>query len=147
MRKIIILLSLVIILLPFSCWAESPLVIKASDYPQGGGIKIKATEALIFDTQSVVFSAAHGLSFGPSDTIALHYMGDDIKGYYSLPYKSDTSAFLLDSKTLTPRKSPPFPGFEAGATVFLMVGRELSEDSLDMGVFADQWLLNIRVER
>lgn len=146
MRRTVLLL-LFAALIPFSCFAEEPLVIKASDYPQGGGLTIAATDALVFDTKGFVFSPAHGSSFGPSDTIALHYVGDDTRGYYSLPYQSGASIVRLDSETLTPRKSPPFPGFEAGAAVFLMVGRELPEGSLDMGVFADQWTLNVRVER
>ena len=142
-----VLLALFSCLLSASAFAAENVIIKASDYPDGGVLEISTTDAIILDTQGSMFSMAHGSSFGPPDTIALHYVGDDIKGYYSMPYDAKAGIIKVDKENLTPRKSPPFPGYEAGATVFLMIGREVPEGALDMGVFANQWTLNIRVER
>ena len=126
--------------------AADDLVIKAADFPGGGDLEITATNSLVLDTQGSIFSKAHGEGFGPPDTIALHYIGDTVKGYYSMPYRSQDNIFRINKENLTARGNPPFPGFEAGATAFLMIGREIPKGSLDMGVFADQWNLNIRVE-
>jgi hypothetical protein len=146
MMRFLVLLIFPFVLSTYS-FAGDDVVIKSSDYPDGGGLEIPATDSITLDTQGSMFSKAHGSSFGPPDTIAVHYMGDDVRGYYSMPYDAKEKLIKIDAERLTPRKSPSFPGYEAGAAVFLMIGREFPEGSLDMGVFADQWTLNIRVER
>lgn len=140
------LLVVMTIVFASSLFAEVPYVIKASDFPKGGGLKIAATDVIVLDTEGFMPVVAHGSAFGPPDTVALHYVGDEVRGYYSLPYNSNEKVVTISAESLTPRKSPPFPGFEADAAVFLMVGREFPEGALDMGVFADQWTLNIDVE-
>lgn len=143
MMRCAVLLTLSLTLLA-SAYAGEGVLIKSSDYPDGGGLEVPATGSIILDTRGSMFSKAHGSSFGPPDTIAVHYIGD-VKGYYSMPYDAQEKIIRVDAEVLTPRKSPPFPGYEAGASLFLMIGREVPEGALDMGMFADQWTLNIRV--
>ena len=146
MRLLFVTLMLLSTITPCNLLAAEDLVIKATDFPEGGGLTISAADAVILDTQGFFFSSAHGNSFGPADTLAVHYVGDDFRGYYSRPFKQDERAIRIDAENLKPRGNAAFPGFRSGATVFLMVGREFPEGSLDMGVFADQWTLNIRVQ-
>lgn len=146
MRQLLAALVLTLIMSPCNLIAAEPLVIKATDFPEGGGLTIPASDAIVLDAEGFFFSSAHGNSFGPADTLAVHYVGDEIKGYYSMPFKQGERAIRVDAENLRPRGNPAFPGFEAGAAVFLMVGREFPEGSLDMGVFADQWTLHIRVQ-
>jgi hypothetical protein len=146
MRLLLAALVLTSIMTPCNLFAAEPLVIKATDYPEGGGLTITATDTVILDAEGFFFSSAHGNSFGPADTLAVHYVGDEIKGYYSMPFKQGEGVIRIDAENLRPRGNPAFPGFKPGAAVFLIVGREFPEGSLDMGVFADQWTLNLRVQ-
>lgn len=141
------MLLLAFVMLPAQVIADGPQLIKAADYPEGGSLKLSAADAVLLDMRGAVFSPARGSSFGPPDTIALHYIGDQIRGYYALPYAAEKPVVRLDATSLVPRGNPSFPGFEPGATAFLMIGREVPEGSLDMGVFADQWTLYILVNR
>lgn len=147
MRLLFLVLVLISVIIPGSAFAEEPLVIKVTDFPEGGGLTISATDAVILDTQGAFFSSAHGSGFGPPDTVAVHYIGDELKGYYSMPLKQNEEVLRLTAESLKPRGNPAFPGFKPGAAVFLMIGREFPEGSLDMGVFADQWTLHVRVQR
>lgn len=144
-QRFLAILLLAFVMLPSHLLADGPQLIKAADYPEGGSLKISAADAVLLDIRGADFSAAQGSGFGPPDTIALQYIGDQIRGYYSLPYASEKPVVRLDATSLTPRGNPAFPGFEPGATAFLMIGREVPEGSLDMGVFADQWNLYITV--
>jgi hypothetical protein len=147
MRSLFTALVLISIITPCNPCAAEPLVIKATDFPEGGGLTITSTDTVILDAEGFFFTSAHGNSFGPADTLAVHYVGDDLSGYYSMPFKQGERVIRINAESLKPRGNPAFPGFNPGATVFLMVGREFPEGSLDMGVFADQWTLNVRVQR
>ena len=73
---------------------------------------------MLFDTRGAVFSAAQVSSFGPPDTIALHYIGDQIRGYYALPYAAEKPVVRLDATSLVPRGNPwLFPGDTPGQPV------------------------------
>ena len=146
-QRSLTMLLLAFILLPSQVIADELQLIKAADHPEGGSLKISAADAVLFDTRGADFSPAQGSGFGPPDTIALQYVGDVIRGYYSRPYASEEPVVRLDASSLTPRGNPPFPGFEPGATAFLMIGREVPEGSLDIGIVADQWSLYITVDR
>ena len=81
-RRFLAILLLAFTMLPSHLLADGPQLIKAADYPEGGSLKISAADALLLDNRGAVFSPAQA-SFGPPDTIALHYIGDQIRGYYS----------------------------------------------------------------
>ena len=149
-RLIIILVSgfFVIVAHPILISAESDaIVIQARKFPDGGFLRIKASDTLFLDANEFDFQGERNDSDTPPDTIALHIQYDGGSFYYSLPFSTKQRRYELSAKSLRARgEAPPFKGFPQGANAFLLVGTEVGGSSLDIGVFADQWNLMLSVE-
>ena len=128
--------------------AESgAIVIQTSKFPDGGFLRIQATDILVLDAERFLFSGERGNSDSPPDTIALHIQHDGGSFYYSAPFSRKQRRYEPSAKSLRARGgAPPFKGFPLGANAFLLVGTEVGGPSLDIGVFADQWNLMLSVE-
>jgi hypothetical protein len=123
------------------------IVIQVREYPDGGFKRIQATDKLVVDAEGFLFPGERDNSDSPPDTIALHIQHDCGSYYYSTPFSTEQRRYELSPKSLRARGgAPPFIGFPQGASAFLLVGTEVGGFSLDIGVFADQWNLMLRVE-
>ena len=149
-RLIIILVSGFFVLLshPILISAKSDaIVIKALNFPDGGFLRIQASDTLILDTNGFYFKGERNDSDTPPDTIALHIQPEGGSFYYSLPFSPEQRRYQINAKSLRARgNAPPFEKFSQDASAFLMVGNEVGDDSLDIGVFADQWNLMLDFE-
>lgn len=149
-RLIIILVAgfFVLVAHPILASAESDaIVIKILNFPNGGFLRIQSTDTLILDANGFQFQGERNNSDSPPDTIALHIQHDGGSFYYSAPFSTGQRRYELCAKSLRARgNTPPFKKFFRDANAFLMVGTEVGGESLDMGVFADQWNLMLDVE-
>jgi hypothetical protein len=149
-RLLIILVSsyLAFAIYPNVAAAESgAIVIQARKFPDGGFQKIQATDTLILDAKGFLFPGERDNGNRPPDTIALHIQHDGGSFYYSAPFSTGQRRYALSAKSLRARGgAPPFKSLPQGANAFLLVGNEVGGSSLDIGAFADQWNLMLRVE-
>ena len=149
-RLIIILVSGFFVLLahPILISAKSDaIVIKVLNFPNGGFLRIQSADTLILDANGFHFQGERNDSDTPPDTIALHIQYAGGSFYYSLPFSTEQRRYQISAKSLRARgNAPPFKKFFQDANAFLMVGNEVSENSLDIGVFADQWNLMLDFE-
>lgn len=149
-RLLIILVSsfFAFVAFPNAAAAESGvIVIQAHKFPDGGFLRIQATDTLILDAKGFLFPGERDNSDSPPDTIVLHIQHAGGSFYYSMPFAKGQRRYELSAKSLRVRGgAPPFKGFPQGANAFLLVGTEVGDSSLDIGVFADQWNLMLDVE-
>ncbi|MFC1580270.1 hypothetical protein ACFL4N_05095 [Thermodesulfobacteriota bacterium] len=148
-----LIIATVFIFLALATWtgvaAAEPgaVVIKASEFPKGGFQRIGPADMIILDAKGFLFPGEAGTSDASPDTIALHIQYDGGSFYSSAPLAKVKRRDELNAVNLRARgKAPPFSGLPKGASAFLLVGKEVGGSSLDIGVFADQWNLMLRVE-
>jgi len=108
---------------------------------KGGPYAIGPATELVLEVGGHRFDAGDGGAHGPPDSV---HLAHGSSGYYRASWTSG-SRVVLNTSSLDPVKGGAFPGFVAGESYLVAVGRE--EPSAD-GVlrFAPAWTATVVVE-